>query len=164
MAYALQSMLKIRVMREDKAQTELTGARRARTAAEEALEEKKKKLDEFEETKEDRRDKVYDAVIGRVCSMEDLDKARDAVTKIDEEGMLLEEAKDQAKATFEKKDEEAEGARVRYVAAMKNLSKIEEHKKAWEDVDRKEQQMREDAEMEEFTGRKMTDDDDDSFD
>lgn len=164
MAYALQSMLKIRVMREDRAQTELTGARRARAVAEEELEEKKKELAKFEETKEERRDKVYDAVIGRVCSMEDLDKARDAVTKIDEEGMLLEEAKLKAKTNYDKKDEEAEGARVRYVAAMKNLSKIEEHKKAWEEIDRKEQQMREDAEMEEFTGRKMTDDDDDSFD
>ena len=32
MAYALESMLKIRAMREDRAGTELTGARRAKTS------------------------------------------------------------------------------------------------------------------------------------
>ncbi len=164
MAYALQSMLKIRIMREDRAQTELTGARRARAAAEEELEHKKDDRREYERTKDERRDKVYDAVIGRVVKMDDLDKARDAVTKIDEEGVLLEEAERKAKVVFDKRDEEAEGARVRYVVATKNLAKIEQHKLAWEEEDRKMQEMRADAEMEEFTGRKMTDDDDDSFD
>ena len=37
MAYSLESMLKIRAMREDRAGTELTGARRAKTAAERVL-------------------------------------------------------------------------------------------------------------------------------
>jgi len=164
MAYALQSMLKIRAMREDRAGTELTGARRARAAAELELEEKKTAVSKWEETKEDRRDKVYDAVMGRVVSMEDLDKARDAVTKIDEEGVLLEEAENRAADTCKKREEEAETARVRFVAATKDLAKIDEHKKAWMEEDRKLQDMKEDAEMEEFTGRKMISDDDDTFD
>ncbi len=164
MAYALQSMLKIRAMREDRAGTELTGARRERSAAERVMEEKKETRAKFESTKEERRDRVYDAVIGRVVSMEDLDKARDAVTRIDEESMLLAEAERQAADDLQKKSDAAESARIRYVDAAKNKSKIEQHRAAWAEEDRKMQEMMADAEMEEFTGRKMISDDDDSLD
>lgn len=164
MAYALESMLKIRAMREDRAGTELTGARRARHAAERVLEEKKAAYQDYIVTKDQRRDKIYEAVVGHTVTMDDLDKARDAVTKIDEEGVLLEEAERQAGAEFEKKDREAEGARVRFVSATKQKAKIDQHKLAWEEEDRKQQEMRADAEMEEFTGRKMISDDDDTFD
>ena len=164
MAYALEAMLRIRAMREDRAGTELTGARRARTAAEAVLVEKRQALDSFLDTKDARRDKIYEAVMGRPVSMEDLDRARDAVTKIDEEGVLLEEAQRQASADLEKKDQEAEGARIRFVAATKQKAKIDQHKLAWEAEDRKMQEMMADAEMEEFSGRKMISDDDDTFD
>ena len=164
MAYALDSLLKIRVMREDRASTELTGARRARSAAERVHEEKVEAHREFEMHKEERRDKVYEAVMGRVVSMDDLDRARDAVSKIDEEGVLLEEAERQSQVELSKKTEAAELARVRFVSATKDKSKIDLHRAAWEEEDRKMREMQADAEMEEFTGRKMTSDDDDTFD
>ena len=87
----LQSMIRIRSMREDRAATDLTRARRARTAAERTLREKAEAVERYEETKEERRDRVYDAVIGHAVKMEALDQARDAVNRIDEEGVLLEE-------------------------------------------------------------------------
>ena len=164
MSYALESLHKIRVMREDRAGTELTGARQARSAAERAHDEKEKACQEFEAHKDERRDRIYEAVMGRVVSMDDLDRARSAVTKIDEEGVLLAEAERQAKVAFEKKSEEAEVARVRFVAATKNKTKIDLHRAAWEEEDRRMREMQADAEMEEFTGRKLTSDDDDTFD
>ena len=164
MAYELQSMLKIRGMREDRAQTELAGARSARAVAERTLEEKMDERAQFEETKEERRDRVFDAVMGRVVTMEELDSARAAVSRIDEQGVLLKEAEDRAADEFKRKDEAAEGARLKYVSAAKERSKIEEHRRAWEIEDRKMQEMLADAEMEEFTGRKMVADDDDTFD
>ena len=164
MAYSLQSMLKIRGMRQERTQTELATARVVRAKAEKERDEKRDERAKFDETKEERRDRVYDAVIGRVVTMDDLDQARDAVTRIDEQGMLLVEAEKKAETVLEEKDQAAEHARVRFVAATKDLSKIEEHRKAWEEEDRKEQERRADAEMEEFTGRKMTADDDDTFD
>lgn len=164
MAYVLQSMLKIRVMREDRAGVELTGARRARAAAETVRDEREKALETFEETKEERRDRIYDAVMGRVVTMDDLDGARAAVTRIDEEGVLLEEAERQAQDDLDKKSEEEAASHVRYIAASKKKAKIEQHKLAWMEEDRKMQEMLADAEMEEFTGRRMTADDDDSLD
>jgi len=166
MAYALQSMLKIRGMREDRAQTELAGARIARAKAERELEEKTAVREKFEETKEERRDRIFDAVIGRVVSMDDLDQARAAVSRIDEEGMLLLEAEHKAEHLLQKRDEETEAARVKFSVASKNKAKIDQHRLAWEEEDRKMQEMMEDAEMEEFTGKKVmgTSEDDDSLD
>lgn len=164
MAYQLESMLKIRAMREDRAGTELTSARRAKVAAERFLLEKTESREAFEATRDERRDKLYAAVMGQVVSMEDLDRVRDAVTTIDEEGVLLEEAESKARADLEKKDQLTRAAKVRFTAAVKNKAKIDQHKLAWEEEDRKLQEMRADAEMEEFTGRRFVSDDDDTFD
>ena len=164
MAYQLESMLRIRTMREDRAGTELTGARRARTAAERTRNEKAAAQTAYEEHREERRDKVFDAVIGRVVSMDDLDRARDAVSKIDEEGVLLAEATRRAQTELDEREVAAETAHRRYVAATKDRVKIDQHKLAWEEEDRRMQEQRSDAEMEEFVGRKMTSDDDDTFD
>ncbi|MBQ9740016.1 MAG: YscO family type III secretion system apparatus protein, partial [Kiritimatiellae bacterium] len=89
MAYALQSMLRIRAMREDRAATELTAARREVSRAQERLSQRKRDLEEYEATKEARRDRIYEAVVGRAVSMEDLDLAREGVARIDEEGILV---------------------------------------------------------------------------
>lgn len=164
MAYALNDMLKIRAMREDRAGTELTGARRARSAAERVRDEKAETRRRFDATKDERRDRIYDAVMGRIVSRDDLDRARAAVTRIDEEAMLLAEAERQAQAELAKRDRAAEAAHVRFVAASRKKAKIDQHRLAWEQEDRRMQEMRADAEMDEFTGRRMTADDDDSFD
>jgi len=164
MSYALQSMLRIRVMREDRAAAELTGARRARAAAEAERDERRKARAAFDESKEERRDRVYDAVMGRVVKTDELDRARAAVTRIDEESFLLAEAERQAQDDLAKRSDEESASRVRYVAASRKKAKIEQHRLAWMEEDRRIQEQAEDAEMEEFTGRRMTADDDDSLD
>jgi len=164
MAYALQSMLKIRGMREDRAQTALAVARHARDVAERVLEERHEKRLAYDETKEPRRTKAYAAVIGRVVSRGDLELVREAVTRIDEEALLLRRDEDQAAEEHKTKEAAAETAHGEYVAAAKEKAKIEEHRRMWEDEDRKQREALADAEMEEFTGRKLTADDDDTFD
>ena len=161
MAYPLGSMIRIRSMREDRAATDLTRARRARTAAERTLREKTEAVERYEETKEERRDRVYDAVIGHAVKMEALDQARDAVNRIDEEGVLLEEDEKKAERDLEARTREASAARVRYVAAQKNKQKIELHREVWEEEDRKEQERLSDAELEEFAGKRQEVDNDD---
>jgi len=164
MAYALQSMLKIRGMREDRAQTALAVARHARDIAERALEERREKTRAYDATKEPRRDKVYAAVLGRVVSRQDLELAREAVTRIDEESMLLHQDEEHAAEEHRAKERMADEAHGVYVAAAKEKAKIEEHRKLWEEEDNKQREALADAEMEEFAGRKMIADDDDSFD
>ncbi len=164
MAYTLQPMIRIRGMREDRAQTALAGARRARAQAERILEQKTEKRIQYEETKDARRDRLFDTVMGRPVSLDALNDVRSAVSAIDEEGVLLEQDERKAADELQVKEEEAEAAHIVYAAAAKNLAKIQEHRKAWEEEDRKMLEMLADAEMEEFAGRKLVSEDDDTFD
>ena len=157
MAYALQSMLSVRVLREDRAQTELSLARAAQARQARVVEEKHRIVLDFESTKEERRDRLYDTIIGRTISQDRLDQVRAAVSEIDEEGMLLQADEDHAKAELKKREDEAEFARLGYVAAAKSRTKIEEHRRAWEEEDRRTQELMADKELEDFTGRKNTD-------
>lgn len=155
MAYPLKSMIRIRTMREDRAATDYTRARRARVEAERTLREKTEERERYEETKESRRDRVYDAVMGRAVKIAALDRARDAVNRIDEEGLLLEEDEKKAEHELEARTRETSAARIRYAAAQKNRQKIELHREAWEEDDRREQERLADAELEEFVGKRQ---------
>ena len=150
MAYALQSMLKIREMREDRAQAELIGAKALRAQAEQELLRCADRRRKYEADREARRDRVYEAVIGRKVKMDDLDKARDAVTRIDEEGILLVKAERAAENVFRQKDEAAETARALLAEATRNKEKITQHRMIWEEEDRRQREMLADAEMDEF--------------
>ena len=156
MDYPLQSMLKIRVMREDRAGSALTSARRARKTAADELENRRRERARYLETKEERRDRLYDQVMGKPVSMDALDDVRTAVTRIDEEGVLLEQAEQKAEDVLKQKEREAESARVEFVGASRNRMKIDEHRNIWTEEVRLEEERAADAEMEEFTGKKGT--------
>ena len=158
MAYALQSMLRIRAMREDRAATELTAARREVSRAQERLSQRKRDLEEYEATKETRRDRIYEAVIGRAVSMEDLDLAREGVARIDEEGILKADNVVQAEADLQKCRNNAETSRQAFVSASKNRMKITEHRSIWEAEEAAEAERRSEMELEDFTGKKVVDD------
>ena len=102
--------------------------------------------------------------MGRPVSLQDINDVRCSVSQIDEQAVLLEQDERQAEDRLKTKEQEVETARVEHVLAAKDLAKIEEHRKAWDEEDRKLREMLADAEMEEFTGRKLVSDDDDSFD
>ena len=154
MNYPLQSMLKIRLMREDRAGSALTAARRARKVAADELDNRRQARARYLETKEERRDRLYDQVMGRPVSMDKLDDVRTAVTRIDEEGVLLEQSEQQAEDVFKQKEREAESARVEFVGASRNRMKIDEHRNLWLEEAHREEERAADAEMEEFTGKK----------
>ena len=132
MAYALQSLLRIRARREDRASAELASARQAAQLAAKALEKRKAELRDFEETKEERRDKIYSAIIGHKVSMDDIDLAIEGVARIDEEGALKADNVLLAEAELRKKEQAAEEAR--------------------------EIEYRQETELEDFTGKKNTED------
>ena len=157
MPYVLQPMIRIRQRREDAAGAALVVARTEERAAAKTLEERKEELAEYERTKEERRDRVYDAVMGRPCTMDDLDKAREGVARIDEEGILKADNVARAEGALHEKQEASAAAQSALNLAIKNRMKIEEHRQQWVEEDRKEQERLEDIELEDFTGRKQDD-------
>ena len=158
MAYALESMLRIRTMREDRAASELTAARREVARAEARLSGRKAELAEYEATKEERRERIFAAVIGRAVTMDDLDRAREGIARIDEEGALKADNVLQAQLQLDDCRKEAEKTHRAFVAASKNRVKITEHKSVWIAEEDAAGEFRQEAELEDFTGKKVIDD------
>ncbi len=153
MAYALQSLLRIRTMREDRASGELVAARQAVVAAKETLERRQHVLADYEKTRESRRDRLYDTVIGKAVTREQLDKVKEGVAKIDEEGVLKAEDVRRAQEELNAREETADRARSAYFAAAKGRMKIDEHRANWLNQERDEQERRAEGELEDFTRR-----------
>ena len=146
-------------MREDRASGELTAARRAVVAAQDALEAREGELRAFNETKDERRDRIYDAIIGQTVSRDRIDIANEGVARIDEEGALKADNVAQAKTELKRREEAAEAARAMFVLATKNRMKIDEHKAVWLAEEAKEQEFRAEIELEDFIGKKLNADD-----
>lgn len=154
MAYLLQPLLRIRTMREDRASGELVAAKRDLALAEEALAARQKDLAEWEATKEARRDRIYDAIIGREVSRDQIDLANEGIARIDEEGVLKADNVKRAEAERVRREAAAEAARQSLNAATKNRMKIDEHKAVWLAEEAAEQEARAEGELEDFTVRK----------
>jgi hypothetical protein len=154
MPYTLQPLLRIRTMREDRASGELVAAKRNLAQAEEALAARQHDLDEWEKTKEERRDRIYDAIIGREVSRDQIDMANEGVARIDEEGVLKADNVKRAEGEVREKEAAADAARANLNIAIKNRMKIDEHKSVWLAEEAKEQEARAEGELEDFTVRK----------
>jgi len=154
MSYVLQPLLRIRTMREDRATSELTAAKQALAAAEEALAARRQELADYESTKEERRDRIYDAVIGHTVSRDQIDMVNEGVARIDEEGAL--KADNVARAAAERKERETatDVARANLNLATKNRMRIDEHRAVWLAEDQKAQEALAEGELEDFTVRK----------
>ena len=154
MSYTLQPLLRIRTMREDRAAGELTAAKQALAAAEEALVARRRDLEEWEETKEERRDRIYDAIIGHEVSRDQLDLANEGVVRIDEEGVLKADNVKRAEGVVKEKSDAADVARANLNLATKNRMKIDEHRAVWLAEEAKVQEARAEGELEDFIVRK----------
>ena len=154
MPYALQPLLRIRTRREDRAAMELVAAKRELAAAEEALAARRHDLEEWASTKEERRDRIYAAVIGRTVSRDQLDMAAEGVARIDEEGVLREDNVKRAEADLRAREKAEDEARVQFTIATKNRMKIDEHRAVWLEDEAKAQEARAEGELEDFTVRK----------
>ncbi len=158
MGYALEQLLVIRERREDRARGELQVARQAVSKAEAELEEQREALRTYEATREERRDRIFAAILGRSISMDDLELAREGVARIDEEGILKADNVVRAEEHLAHRRTEAETAKTTYIVTAKERTKITEHKADWTRVVIREEEYRQDIELEDFTGKKVTDD------
>ena len=158
MAYALDSLMKIRVRREDAARSELTAARMRMSEAQRELNARKEEFRLYEETKDERRDRIYAAILGRTLRSDELEMAREGVSRIDEEGTLKADNIVRAEGVLREREKEVEVAREGFVFATKNRMKIDEHHASWLKDVAVEDDRRQEIELEDFTGKKVLDD------
>ncbi len=142
------------MMREDRASAELVAARQEVVRAEQQLEERKNELRQFEATKEERRDRIFAAVVGHSITREELDQALEGVARIDEEGVLKADNVNLAVVNVKEKEKLSEEAHRLFVKASKDRTKISEHREVWLVEEMKEQEFRQEIELEDFTGKK----------
>ena len=126
MAYALASLMTIRERRENAARGELVASRHKVAEAQSELESRINDLREFERTKDDRRDRIYDSIMGRTLSLDDLAFAQEGVSRIDEEGNLKADNVVRAEDVLKERKKDEASAHDRFVVATKNKMKIEE--------------------------------------
>lgn len=150
--------MRIRVRREDTARGELTAARLKVAEAQSRLDDRQRELREYENTKEERRDRIYAAVIGRTVTADELALAREGVSRIDDEGNLKSDNVLRAREFLEERRKEVDVAREGFVLATKNRMKIDEHRMSWLADETAEEEHRQEIELEDFTGKKVTDD------
>ncbi len=158
MPYALAQLLTIRERREDRARGELQTARQAVLQAEADLEARRQDLRAYEATREERRDRIFAAVIGRPVTADELELAREGIARIDEEGILKADNVARAGEELSRRRAVAETAKQAYVATAKERMKITEHRAEWTRAALREDEHRQDIELEDFTGKKVLDD------
>lgn len=158
MAYALDSLMKIRIRREDTARSELTAARLRMSEAQNELEARKEEFRLYEETKDERRERIFAAILGRTVGTDELEMAREGISRIDEEGNLKADNIVRAESILRDREKEVESARDVLVFATKNRMKIEEHRSNWLTISAAEEDYRQEIELEDFTGKKVLDD------
>lgn len=158
MAYALDSLMKIRIRREDTARSELTAARLRMSEAQNELEARKEEFRLYEETKDERRERIFAAILGRTVGADELEMAREGISRIDEEGNLKADNIVRAESVLHDREKEVESARDVFVFATKNRMKIEEHRSNWLTISAAEEDYRQEVELEDFTGKKVLDD------
>lgn len=154
MGYVLEPLLRIRTMREDRAAGELTAARRATAEARDALARRVEELDRYNETRESRRDRLWDAVIGREVSRERIDLLEEGLAQIDEEGNLKKDGVLRAEGEVKKREEAESAARANFTTATRNRMKIDEHKDVWRKAETAADEHRAEGELEDFMVRK----------
>jgi hypothetical protein len=91
-------------------------------------------------------------------SVTDLTFAQEGVSRIDEEGNLKADNVVRAEDVLKERKKDEASAHDRFVAATKNKMKIEEHHVNWLRMQISESERRQEIELEDFTGKKVTDD------
>ena len=142
-------------MREDRATGELVAAKQSLAAAESALDARRRELEEYETTREERRDRIYAAILGRPVSREQIDMANEGVARIDEEGALKADNVARAEADRNRREEAVGVARANLGIAIKNRTKIDEHRAVWIAGENAAAEARAETELEDFTVRKL---------
>lgn len=154
MAYRLQSLLKIRATREDRASADLAAARQAVAKARQEVTAREDELARFQKTRDERRDRIYSAVMGHAITRDELDLVREGVARIDQEGILKAQNVAEAKKVLSAKEDDAKSAKKVFVEASRDHTKILEHRSMWVAEENLAQEYRQETELEDFTGRK----------
>jgi len=150
MKYVLEDLLKIRKIREERAQTELLKKKQALEAAIRFVEQQQQELEEFKKWRLKEEDRIYEEAKGKLMSLDDLDNLRLQITLLREEEMLKAKQVEDAKKAMREAEQAYQKAKEDYKQITKDIDKVEEHKSIWMEEALREAERIADIEMEDF--------------
>lgn len=155
MAYVLQDLLKIRLMREEWAKDHLIKAQNILEAAIKKVEQKKQELKDFREWRIKEEKRLYAEVMHKQVKKIDIDGLKINIANLEKRELEHVLAIEDAEKEREKAKEALAEARKLYNLALVNVQKLEEHKETWMAEWSKEQELLVEKEMEDFKALKV---------
>ena len=155
MKYALQDLLRIRNLRQDRAQEALIKAKKKLEEAEKFLQEKRDKQAKFIAKKPFFIDNIFAKMFEKVQFKKNyMDLVNLKLGKLEEHQMKLAIEVEKAQNEYEAAQENVLKCTESLQQARMNLNKIEEHKKIWQQEQDRLNELMQDKELEDFKVKK----------
>ena len=162
--YPLAPLAHVRQLREENAAMEYSAREKALLAARQETLARRKALEDHLVWRKEEEDRRYREIMGKEMPRREMDEFKAGVAALREKDTILLEAVEEARKAEEEavrnKDEAAESLKRR----RKDKEKIGVHREIWQAGADMEAERQEDMEMEEFTGAKSPETDEDSDD
>lgn len=149
-ADVIRPLLRIKTLRADRAEEEHRRRRAQLNAAIAAAAEAERVLGTWREEMPRREAAIYDEVLGRVVSLEELDAVNERVVQLREHERLLQERLGEAQAAVREAAKAADDAAAQSAQARRDVSKFEEIVAMLRQAGLAEAERREELELEEF--------------
>ena len=153
--YALEGLLRIRRIRASRAEERLAAAQRARELCAAGLERCRRDYADWKESCADRRDCAYGELIGASVRNADIELVRWRIAEIDGAGARLADGVTCAETDLAAREQESARRRADFAEAVRDCEKIVWHKSAWAEELCRARERESEADLEEFTGRKV---------
>jgi type III secretion protein O len=148
--YPLQSLLNVRMFREEAADRGVTAAKNTLKEAAAAYELKQQEVEAFKKWRVEEEERRWDAFMKTTTKIEGIERFKAGLAALASQELMKDQELESAKQTVSQKETELEKAKNAASIAHKNTAKIEAHKDIWSEEAKKEAERVEDLELEEF--------------
>ena len=154
-SYPLNTLLRVRVLREDNSMRALKAAEAARAEARTLAAEKEKTLDGYRVWRKEETERRYLKIMLQNLSLDDLDKFHAGLRRLRDKEISLEEDLEKARAALREADSKVTEAQKNFLKAHRDTQKILGHQDIWLQEQAREDLRAEDLEMEDFSGKNI---------
>ncbi|WP_281071865.1 type III secretion system stalk subunit SctO [Succinivibrio dextrinosolvens] len=152
--YPLAKLIGLRSHRVDEAQRGRLLAQKKVEQAQTAIKQKKQEIADYKVWKEEETVRRYDSVMYKELSAEAFEKFKQDLANLNIGELKLEDELHTLKNNEVTLKKELEDAKLLVKKATADLNKLEEHKKIWLEMQRIENERKEESELEDFHAKK----------
>lgn len=156
-AYPLQEILKVRMKRQELAQTEVIKATHALEMAKLELKKREEELDKYRIWRKEEEQKRYDKMINKKLPHYQLNEIKAEISQLREDEAIYVNKVDQAQIKIDECEATLQQAKEMFFRMVRECQKIQEHRDEWMQQATKEELIAEDKELEEFQAKKEID-------